>query len=83
MLNEELQASQEKWNLRFGRFIREGRKEKGITQVMLCRNIGIAQSYYSSIENGKANVDLGLAMTICGYLDLNMNDLVRKYKNET
>lgn len=82
MLNEELQASQEQWNARFGSFIREGRRAMKLTQAEVCKSLNIAQSYYSYIETGRSNVDFGLAMEICSLLELNINDLVRRYKKE-
>ena len=44
--------------IRFGKFIREMRKEKGLTQKQLADKTGIAQSDISKLETGNANPSL-------------------------
>ena len=80
MRSEELLASQEKWHTRFGAFVREGRRKKGLTQVEVCKRLNISQSFISDIENGRRNVDFGAGLAICNLLEIDLNDLLRQYK---
>lgn len=65
----------------FGNFIREGRSRRDMLQSEVASQVGIAQSYYSTIENGAKdrNVDLVLAMKICRVLGLNLSDFIKQY----
>ncbi len=60
----------------FGDFILRGRLKKGLTQAELAEMLGLSQSYYAYIEQGKRNVFLDLAMRICKCLDLPLEDFV-------
>lgn len=60
----------------FGEFILHGRLKKGLTQTEVAEKLGLSQSYYAYIENGKRNVFLDLAMRICKCLDLPLEDFV-------
>jgi transcriptional regulator with XRE-family HTH domain len=46
---------------RFGRRLRELRKERGMTQDRMATEFGINRSYLSEVEKGKKSI--GLAMT--------------------
>ena len=60
----------------FGDFILRGRLKKGLTQAELAEMLGLSQSYYAYIENGKRNVFLDLAMRICNCLELALEEFV-------
>lgn len=60
----------------FGDFILRGRLKKGLTQAELAEKLGLSQSYYAYIEQGKRNVFLDLAMRICNCLDLALEEFV-------
>ena len=60
----------------FGEFIRNGRVGKKVSQNDLAEALGITQSYLSRIEQGARNIDLELAVKICSYLGLNLNDFL-------
>ena len=68
---------------RFGAFIKAGRLRKKITQVEAAAHLNMSQSYYNYIEAGIRNIDLSLAMDICNYYDLDLNDFVKSYQNYT
>lgn len=68
------------FNVAFGTFIKEARVRKGIVQFDLSNHLGVTQSYYSLIESGSRNVDLQLAMKICKYLGLDLNEFLKNYK---
>ena len=60
----------------FGEFIRNGRVGKKVSQNDLAEALGINQSYLSRIEQGARNIDLELAIKICFYLGLDLNDFL-------
>lgn len=68
------------FNAAFGAFIREARMSKGIYQDEIAKHLGVTQSYYSYIESGTRNVDLQLAIEICKYLRLNLNNFIKTQK---
>ena len=61
----------------FGEFIREGRTLKKLSQQDLAAALGLNQSYLSRIEQGTRNVDFELAVKICSYLSLDLNDFLK------
>ena len=63
----------------FGEFIRKARNARGFTQLEISEIVGITQSYYSRIEIGKRDIDLALALKICGALNLDIKDFVELY----
>lgn len=63
----------------FGRFVRAGRENKGISQQEVADHIGISQVYYSQIERGIRNTDLVMALKICQELKLNLNEYIKEY----
>ncbi len=60
----------------FGEFIRNGRVGKKVSQNDLAEALGINQSYLSRIEQGARNIDLELAVKICSFLGLDLNDFL-------
>jgi transcriptional regulator with XRE-family HTH domain len=72
MKNEEAQT----FAKHFGEFVRNGRIGKKVSQNDLAEALGINQSYLSRIEQGARNIDLELAVKICSYLGLNLNDFL-------
>ena len=70
------QAKDNQFSKDFGEFILHGRLKKGLTQTELAEKLGLSQSYYAYIENGKRNVFLDLAMRICNCLDLSLEEFV-------
>lgn len=69
-----------KFNIAFGRYVKEARVSKGILQADICRFVGLSQSYYSQLESGTRNVDLQVAFKICRYLNLNLSEFMENYK---
>lgn len=65
--------------LEFGRYIKQTREWRGLKQSEIAEQLGINQSYYSLIENGKRDVDLVLAIKICQELNLDMRDFITKF----
>ena len=62
----------------FGEFIRDGRINKKLSQLELATGLGITQSYLSRFEQGTRSVDFELAVRICSYLDLDLNDFIKR-----
>lgn len=63
----------------FGAFIKDGREYRDMYQAEVAKLVGVSQSYYSEIENGKKNVDLVMAMKICQILRLDLNEYIERY----
>jgi transcriptional regulator with XRE-family HTH domain len=63
----------------FGKYIKEARKRKRLTQTSVAEKLGVTQSYYSRIENGDRDVDLAVAFEICNVLGLNISDFANEY----
>lgn len=53
-----------------GRVIREARKRRGWSQDQLAARIGASRIWISSVENGKATVELGLVLAALQALGL-------------
>lgn len=69
-----------KFNIAFGKYVKDTRVSKGILQLDICNYVGLSQSYYSQIESGVRNVDLQVAFKICKYLNLDLGEFMRNYK---
>lgn len=63
----------------FGEFIRNGRLTKNLYQKDVAEHLNITQAYYSCLENGQRNIDLGLAVKICSFLDLDLGTFIESY----
>lgn len=61
-----------------GNRLKAARERKNIIQSQLCKDIGINQSTYSKIENGKYNPPLLLFLSLCEYLDVSILWLLGK-----
>lgn len=60
----------------FGGFIRKGREAKGLFQEDVAKALEIHPSMYGHIERGVRKVSLPMALNICRYLDLDLNDFI-------
>jgi len=52
--------------------IKRTRKEKKLTQEDMANHLGIAQGYYSNMENGKNSIDIEKLQEICKVLDIEL-----------
>lgn len=66
----------------FGAYIRAGRKRLGVTQLEASIAVGVTQSVYSCYESGKRPVTLPMALNICNYLNLDINDFASSLKRK-
>lgn len=73
------QINNHECQIEFGKYIRTARENRSLTQSEMATLVGIGQSYYSSIENGKKNVDLAMAIKICHILRVDMKSFIKKY----
>ncbi len=62
--------------IKIGRFIASRRKEKGFTQMQLAEMLNITDRAVSKWENGKALPDSSIMLTLCGLLEISVNDLL-------
>ncbi len=65
----------------FGKFVRQGRMEQKINQKDLANQLGMDQSYLCRLERGNRNVDLELAIKICSFLKLDLNEFIKASRN--
>ena len=54
------QEPQPDLNLRIGIAVKRIRKQEGINQVALAKQVNVTQAYISQIENGKANLRINI-----------------------
>lgn len=62
--------------VRIGSFIREMRKEKGMTQEQFAERLGVSQKSISRWETGKTMPDYSLLPDICEILEINVAELL-------
>ncbi len=61
---------------KIGEFIKDKRKEKGLTQAELANKLGITNQAISKWERGKNCPDISLLKDLCKILDININELL-------
>lgn len=57
-----------------GAYICEARKNKGLKQKEVAKEVGICRSYYAFIENGKRDAHFSIALNIFRVLGLSVHD---------
>lgn len=75
MKNDEKRACHEA----FGKYIKDIRERKGLSQTEVALSLGMSQPYYSRIESGKRDVDLAVAIKICEVIGVDIRDFANKY----
>lgn len=61
--------------IKIGRFIKQKRKEKGMTQSKLAEKLGVTDRAISKWENGNCMPDSGIIADLCKILNVTINDL--------
>ena len=61
---------------RIGKFIKECRKNKKLTQEQLAEKLGVTYKAVSKWETGKCLPDASLMLELCNILDITVNDLL-------
>jgi DNA-binding XRE family transcriptional regulator len=62
---------------RFGRRLRELRKQHGMTQVRLARKFGVSRSFLSEVEKGKSSIGLAMAEVIALGFKITLSELMQ------
>ena len=62
--------------IKIGKFIASCRKEQKMTQVALAEKLGISDRAVSKWENGNSMPDSGIMLELCGFLKINVNELL-------
>jgi transcriptional regulator with XRE-family HTH domain len=62
---------------RFGRRLRELRRQNELTQSDMARKFGIDRSYISDVERGRKSISLSLLEVIALGLQISLSDLFR------
>ena len=55
--------------------MKQGRKEKGLSQDALAIAVGVSRQTINAIEKGDYNPTIKLCISICRVLELTLNDL--------
>ena len=72
-------ASASDYNIAFGKFMREKRKEKGISQKELASILGKSQAHICNLEKGKRNPDLAQMIIFFREIGTNPMDFFSQY----
>lgn len=59
-----------------GRFIADCRREKGLTQMQVAEQLGVTNRAVSKWETGKGMPDVSILQSLCGVLDISVNELL-------
>ena len=59
--------------IEFGKYIRDAREKKGLSQEEMANELGISRSYYAMIETGRRNFSFKLAIKFHHTLDLSID----------
>ena len=62
---------------RFGRRLRELRRERNLSQLRLATEFGIDRTFLSDVERGKKSISLPYLEVIALGMDLSLSDLLR------
>ncbi|MCR5732046.1 MAG: helix-turn-helix domain-containing protein [Sphaerochaetaceae bacterium] len=62
--------------IKIGKFIAKCRKEQEMTQASLAEKLGISDRAVSKWETGKSLPDSGIMLKLCGFLKINVNELL-------
>lgn len=62
----------------FGKYIKEARERKKLSQHEVAVRLGLSQSYVSRIEKGEREVDLAVAIKLCEVLGYDLRDFINK-----
>lgn len=65
------------FNLRIGQYLKNARKNHGLTQEDLGKMIGKSKAWYVDIERGKNNLYFSDAKLLCDALDIDINELAK------
>jgi len=65
---------------KIGKFIKDARKAKGLTQEELGEKLGVSEKSISNWENGRNMPDLSLFESLCNELNISVNELIRGEK---
>lgn len=59
------------------------RELKGLTQRELAHKIGVRHNTISSWENGPNSIDISYLMQICDLLDVSLDEIFKRKKNDS
>lgn len=64
----------------FGKYIKERRTRKGLSQVDMAKRLNISQQAYGRYELGAREPSLQTALDIAELLDFDLGDFLNEYK---
>lgn len=65
-----------------GKYIRQTRKTRGLTQAALARKAGISTTYLSYIENGSKSMSSSIFLTIALALETKPSEIMKEVESE-
>lgn len=68
--------------VKFGKRIKELRKETGLSQEKFAFKIGMDRTYYASVESGKRNISLRNIKKIADGFDITISELLMNIDND-
>lgn len=74
-----MQNTEEMDNKKIGERIKKLRRQAGISQIELAREIEVSQTHMSNIENGNTGISLWTAVKIGRVLQCSLDRLVEEY----
>ena len=63
----------------FGKYIKNARERKGLSQSEVAKILEVSQPYYSRIESGRREIDLAFAFKICDVMGVDIRDFANRY----
>lgn len=66
-------------HIAFGKYIKDIRERKGLSQYEVAETLGVSQPYLSYIERGERDVDLAVAFKLCDIVGTDIRDFINKF----
>ncbi len=61
---------------KFGELLRKSRELKDMTQQEVADRLGITQSYYQRLEQGKRNAPISLVIQLCKFYEIDFTQFM-------
>ncbi len=65
-----------------GRYLREARKNAGLSQEAFADKIGINRTYYGNLERGENSISIDKLQKISGTLNIPLSELFRQVEKQ-
>ena len=65
--------------MKFGKIVKQLRKQRGLSQEKLAAQAGIHRNFWGSIERGERDVSLSSLLKIAQALEIRPSELLKKF----